>query len=82
MTGSMYAREARPHITKGGCYALDDLCDTRDTLAVGTGERLHDRRIHSYPAGHRNRCGADQNNSGPKTSGIKEDIAGAKGGVN
>jgi hypothetical protein len=59
---------------------LDDLCDTRDTLAVGAGERLHDWRIHSYPASYRNRCGADQNNSGTKTSGIKEDKAGAKGG--
>ena len=28
-------------ITKGGCYALDDLCDTRGALDVGTGERLH-----------------------------------------
>jgi hypothetical protein len=47
---------------------LDDLCDTRDTLAFGTGERLHNRRIHSYTAGCRNRCGVDQSNSGAKTS--------------
>ena len=39
---------------------MDDLCDTRDTLAVGIGERLHDGRIHSYFARCRNRCGADQ----------------------
>jgi hypothetical protein len=46
---------------------LDDLCDTRDTLAVGAGERSHDWWIHSCPAGYRNRCGADQNHSGTKT---------------
>ncbi len=46
---------------------MDDLCDTRDTLAVGAGERLHDWRIHSYTAGYRNRCGVDQNHSGAKT---------------
>lgn len=46
---------------------MDDLCDTRDTLDAGTGERLHDWRIHSYTSGYRNRCGADQNNSGTKT---------------
>ena len=78
LSGSMYEREARPHITKGGCYALDDLCSTRDTLAVGAGERLHDWRIHSYTARYRNRCGVDQNNSGTKTSGIKAGTADAK----
>ena len=46
---------------------MDDLCDTRDTLDVGAGERLHDWRIHSCPAGYRNRCGVDQNHSGTKT---------------
>ena len=46
---------------------MDDLCDTRDTLAVGAGERLHDWWIHSYTAGYRNSCGVDQNNSGTKT---------------
>jgi len=54
---------------------LDDLCDTRNTLGVGFGERLHDRRIHSCPAGYRNRSGVDQNNSGTQTivtAGIKE----------
>ncbi len=53
---------------KGGMNALDDLCDTRDTLAVGVGKQLHDGRVHPYPAGNRNRCGVDQNNSGTKTS--------------
>jgi len=60
---------------------VDDLCDTRDTLGVGVGERLHDWRIHSCPAGHRNRCGVDQNNPGTKTVvtvGIKERRAGAR----
>ena len=59
LSGSIYAREARPHITKGGCYALDDFCDTCGALAVGDSERLHDWRIHSYFACHRNRCGVD-----------------------
>ena len=64
LSGSMYAREACCHITKGGCYALDDFCYTRDTLATGFDQRLYDWRIHSCPACHRNRCGADQNHSG------------------
>ena len=46
---------------------MDDLCDTRDTLGLGVGERLHDRRVHSRPAGYRNCGGVDQNNSGTKT---------------
>ncbi len=57
---------------------MDDLCDTRDTLDVGAGERLHDWRIHSYTTGYRNRCGVDQNNSGAKTTGIKAGKADAK----
>ena len=52
---------------KGGCYALDDLCDTRNTLDVGVGERLHDWRIHSCTAGYSNRGGVDQNNFRTKT---------------
>jgi hypothetical protein len=55
------------HKTKGGCYALDDLCDTSDTLAIGIGKRLYDWRIHSYFACSRNRCGVDQNNFRSKT---------------
>ncbi len=62
--GTMYSRESRPHITKGGYYDLDDFCDTCGALAVGTNQRLHDWRVHSYFACHRNRCGADQNHSG------------------
>ena len=60
---------------------MDDLCDTRNTLGVGFGERLHDRRIHSCPAGYRNCGSVDQNNPGTKTAltaGIKEGRAGAK----
>ena len=52
---------------KGGINALDDLRNTRNTLAVGVGERLHDWRIHSCAAGYRNRCGVDQDHSGAKT---------------
>ena len=57
---------------------MDDFCSTRDTLAVGTGERLHDWRVHSYTAGYRNCCGVDQNNSGTKTAGIKAGKVDAK----
>jgi hypothetical protein len=35
---------------------LDDLCDTRDTMAVGAGEQLHDGRIHSYFARRSSHC--------------------------
>jgi len=27
---------------------LDDLCDTRNTLAVGVGKQLHDGRVYPY----------------------------------
>jgi len=48
LSDSIYAHEARPHMTKGGNYDLDDLCDTRDTLAVGVGKQLHDGWVHPY----------------------------------
>jgi hypothetical protein len=35
LSGSMYAREARPHITKGGYHDLDDFCDTCGGLISG-----------------------------------------------
>ena len=44
---------------KGGAYAVDDCCGTVNFVAVGTGDRLYDGLFYSYPAGHRNRCGAD-----------------------
>ncbi len=46
---------------------MDDFYNTRDTLDAGVGKRLHDGRIYSYSAGHRNRCGIDQNHTGTKT---------------
>jgi hypothetical protein len=58
----MYEHEARPQITKGGYNDLDDLWDTCGALAVGTNQRLHDWRIHSCPAGYRNRRGVNQSN--------------------
>ena len=60
--GLMYAHEARPHITKGGCYALDDCCDTDNSVAARVGQQLHNGRVHSCIAGYRNCCGVDQNN--------------------
>ncbi len=35
---------------------MDDLCDTRDTLAVGASEQLHDGRIHPYFARRSSHC--------------------------
>ena len=60
---------------------MDDICDTRDTLAVGTGERLHDWRIHSYTAGYCSRCGADQNHSGTKTSVNEQQVVSYPGNM-
>ena len=57
---------------------MDNFCSTRNTLAVGAGERLHNWRVHPYTAGYRNRSGVDQNNSGTKTAGIKAGKADAK----
>lgn len=50
---------------------MDNFCSTRNTLAVGVGERLHNWRVHPYTAGNRNRCGVDQNHSGTKAFGLK-----------
>ena len=35
---------------------MDDLCDTRYTLAVGAGEQLYDGRVHSYFARRSSHC--------------------------
>ena len=35
---------------------MDDLCDTCNTLGVGSGERLRDWRIHPCFARHSSRC--------------------------
>jgi hypothetical protein len=40
----------------GGCHDLDDLCDTRDTLAFGVGKQLHNGRFYSYFARHSSDC--------------------------
>jgi len=82
LSGSMYAREARPHITKGDCYDLDDLCDTRDTLAVGVGKQLHDGRVHPYFARRSSYCAGGRLLSETITLFTrwgKEGKAGAKG---
>ena len=36
--------------------ALDDRCDTRDILAAGFSDQLHDGRAHPYFACHRGYC--------------------------
>jgi len=62
LMGLMYAHAARPHITIGGCYVLDDCCDTDNSVGARVGEQLHYGRVYSRPAGYRNYCGVVQNN--------------------
>ena len=81
-SGSVYAREARPHITKGGCYVLDNRCDTDNSVGARVGQQLHHGRVYSRPAGDCYYRSAIQHHSGAKTSGIKEGRAGTKGGEN
>ena len=50
----MQAQDMMASDKKGGCYDMDDLCDTLDTMGVGIGKQLHDGRIHSYFT----RCGS------------------------
>jgi len=47
---------------------LDHICDSISSVGAGIDNRLHDGRRHSYPAGHRHRCVAGPDYSGPKTS--------------
>jgi hypothetical protein len=53
---------------KGEYYAVDDLRDSYDHVAFGISQRVYDRRFHSYPAGHRDRCSVDKNYSRAKPS--------------
>jgi hypothetical protein len=36
---------------KGQNYVMDDLCNTNNSLAAGDGNKHHDGRFNSYPAG-------------------------------
>lgn len=66
---------------KGGIYALDDFCDTRNTLAAGFGQRVYNWRLYPYPPCNSNRCGAAQGHIRTQTDlmvGIKEGSAGMK----
>jgi hypothetical protein len=51
---------------KGEYHALDDLCNSHDYVAFGVSQRIYDRRIHSYPARHRNCRSSDQDYSREK----------------
>ena len=62
--GSIYARESRRHRAEGCYHDLDDLCSTRDTMASGISEQLHDGWIHPYFAGHRNHRAGSRPHSG------------------
>jgi len=50
----------------GGKHVLGHMGDSLNFVASGPGERLHDERIRSYPAGHR-----PHRVSGPTYSGTK-----------
>jgi len=42
-------------------------CDSLSSVVAGTDDRLYDGWVHSYPAGHRHRSGADPSYSRTKT---------------
>jgi hypothetical protein len=52
---------------KGVGHALDHMCDSLNSVAVGICQWLHDGWGHSYPAGHRHRCSTDPGHSRAKT---------------
>ena len=61
---------------------MDDLCDTRDTLASGIGKQLHDGRVHPYFAHRSSHCAGVRTLSETITlftSRLREGRAGAKG---
>ena len=51
---------------KGTEHAVDHICHSRNFVAAGIGQRLHDGRGHSPPPGHRRRGGAGSIYSGAK----------------
>ena len=60
------AREAGHRTTKGGHRALDNICDTVATLAIGVLERLCDGRARPYSARRRNHCAGGRPHSEAK----------------
>jgi hypothetical protein len=46
---------------------LDHICRSRHFMVAGVDQWQYDWWIHSYPAGHRHRRGADSSHSGTKT---------------
>lgn len=53
---------------------MDNCRDTDNSVGVGTGQQLHDGRVHSYPVGHCCYCCAAQPHSGAsaRVAGGKE----------
>jgi hypothetical protein len=49
---------------------LDDLCDTRDIVAFGFSEQLHDGRIHPYFARRSSHCAGTGPHSEAMTAAI------------
>ena len=45
---------------------MDHICHSRNPVAFGIGQRLHDGRGHSHPPGYRRRGGAGSSDSGAK----------------
>ena len=52
---------------KGAEHAVDDFCHSRNFVAAGIGQWLHDGWIRPHPPGHRHHGGAGPSYSGTKT---------------
>ncbi len=55
---------------------MDHIRHSRNFVAAGIDQWLHDWGIHSHPAGHRHRRGADPRYSGTKTMVAVSTLAG------
>ena len=53
---------------------MDNCSDTDNFVGYRAGEQLHDRWVHSHPAGNCHYYGAGQHHPGAKTSWIKKDF--------
>jgi len=51
-------------LQKGVENALDHMCNSRDSVAVGISEWLYHGWSHSYPTGHCHYCRAGQSHPG------------------
>jgi len=51
---------------KGAEHAVDHICHSRNFVATGIDQWVHDGWSYSLPLGHRHRCGGDPGYSGTK----------------